>query len=70
LLELPEATLLQTNTDGATLKFKKVDEPKYYEICKAWESKTKLILEYADYSKMVIRDVNVSIQKPCELLEN
>ena len=70
LLELPEAILLQTNTDGATLKFKKVDEPKYYEICKAWEIKTKLILEYADYSKMVIRDVNVSIQKPCELLEN
>jgi len=58
LLEFPDATLLQTNTDGATLKFKKSDETKYYEICKAWEVKTQLILEYADYSKMVIKDVN------------
>lgn len=58
LIEFPDATLLQTNTDGATLKFKKSDEARYYEICKAWEVKTQLILEYADYSKMVIRDVN------------
>ena len=58
LLEFPEAILLQTNTDGATLKFKKYNEKRYYEICKAWEKKTQLILEYADYSKMIIRDVN------------
>ena len=58
LLEFPDAILLQTNTDGATLKFKKSDEEKYYKICKAWENKTQLILEYADYKKMIIRDVN------------
>ena len=58
LLEFPDSLLLQTNTDGATLKFKKTDEARYYEICKAWEEKTQLILEFADYSKMIIRDVN------------
>lgn len=58
LLEFPDATLLQTNTDGATLKLKKSDVDRYYEICKLWEEKTKLILEYAEYKKMVIRDVN------------
>lgn len=58
LLEFPDATLLQTNTDGATLKLKESDVPKYMQICKAWEEKTRLILEFADYEKMVIKDVN------------
>jgi len=58
MLEFPDAVLLQTNTDGATLKLKETDVPRYMEICKAWEKKTQLILEFADYEKMVIRDVN------------
>ena len=58
LLEFPDSVLLQTNTDGATLKLKESDVPRYMEICKAWEKKTQLILEFADYEKMIIRDVN------------
>lgn len=50
--------LIQINTDGLTLKIKKVDEEKYYNICKEWEQITNLVLEYAYYSQMVIRDVN------------
>lgn len=58
LINIPEAQLLQTNTDGATLRFPKEYQEKYNEICKAWEQVTKLTLEFADYSSMFIWDVN------------
>ena len=58
LINIPEAQLLQTNTDGATLRFPKEDLVKYEEICKAWEKITNLTLEFADYSAMYIWDVN------------
>lgn len=58
LLNIPEAQLLQTNTDGATLKFPKEYEGLYADICKAWEKVTKLNLEFADYQAMYIWDVN------------
>tara|TARA_R110001632_G_scaffold20736_1_gene61706 strand:+ start:1184 stop:3121 length:1938 start_codon:yes stop_codon:yes gene_type:complete len=58
LINIPESVLLQTNTDGATMQFDKKYLDKYDEICKEWEKKTKLILEYADYSAMYIWDVN------------
>jgi hypothetical protein len=58
LIKIPESILLQTNTDGATFKFKKEYLPLYEEICKEWEGITKLVLEYADYKAMFISDVN------------
>lgn len=58
LLEIGE--VIQINTDGLTLKLKKKDETKYYEICKKWEKLTKLQLEYAYYQKMMIRDVKLA----------
>lgn len=58
ILELEDSELLMTNTDGFTIKFKKEDIEKYYKICKNWENKTNLKLEYFDYSKMWIYDVN------------
>lgn len=58
LMNIPDSTLIQINTDGLTLKLKKEYESMYYDICKEWESITKLQLEYAYYSKMMIRDVN------------
>lgn len=51
-------TLLQINTDGLTVKVLKNDEEKVKDICKKWENYSGLELEYAYYSKMVIRDVN------------
>ncbi len=50
--------IIQVNTDGITVKIKKNKEQEYYQICKNWEETTKLTLEYAQYSKMMIRDVN------------
>ena len=35
LLNIPESTLLQTNTDGATLKFPKEYLPIYEKLCKS-----------------------------------
>ena len=53
-----DSTLLQANTDGITLRIRKSDLDKVLSICKNWEKITKLVLEYAYYSKMVIRDVS------------
>tara|TARA_R110000772_G_scaffold24943_4_gene65451 strand:+ start:631 stop:2163 length:1533 start_codon:yes stop_codon:yes gene_type:complete len=49
---------LQSNTDGFTFLIDrdKVDYMK--KIVTAWESKTNLVMEYAIYEKMIIRDVN------------
>lgn len=59
LMEIGE--LIQINTDGLTLKIKRTDEQQYYSICNEWEKSTNLILEYAEYSKMIIRDVNFGV---------
>lgn len=59
--KIEDLTMLQINTDGLTVKIKKEDLEKYYEICKRWEVDTKLTLEYVEYSKMIIRDVKVSV---------
>lgn len=56
--ELNDTTVLQVNTDGITLKIPRDQEELYYLICEQWEQDTKLDLEYVEYSKMIIRDVN------------
>lgn len=52
--------LLQVNTDGVTIKISATQEKEaqIMAVCKKWEQETKLTLEYAHYSKMIIRDVN------------
>jgi hypothetical protein len=55
---IPNLTMLQVNTDGVTVKIKKEYYDKLINICNSWEKLTNLELEYAEYSKMVIRDVN------------
>lgn len=51
-------TILQVNTDGITIKINREMEAKQIDICERWENETRLILEYASYKKMIIRDVN------------
>ncbi len=50
--------VLQINTDGITVKLHKDLIDQYYDVCKGWEYDTKLTLEYVEYSKMIIGDVN------------
>ena len=58
LNNIPDLTMLQVNTDGITVRINKLYIEQYYEICKNWEKLTKLNLEYVEYSKMIIGDVN------------
>lgn len=54
----PGVEVIQANTDGLTVKIRKDLRQWFMEVCNYWESVTGLKLEYVDYSRMVIRDVN------------
>lgn len=55
---IPDCKVLQINTDGITLRLHRDYVDTYYSVCDEWEAMTKLKLEYAEYDKMWIRDVN------------
>ncbi len=46
------------NTDGGEIILPRDHVEKYYEICKKWEEQTDLVLEYEEYKKLIIPDVN------------
>jgi hypothetical protein len=50
--------IIQVNTDGITVYMPRSKKHLVDVICQQWEQETKLTLEYVEYSKMVIRDVN------------
>ena len=50
--------LLQCNTDGITIKSKRVNRDRINKVCEDWENITLLELEYVNYKTMAIRDVN------------
>lgn len=58
LLKIEDCKIFYLNTDGLTVKIKRSMVDRYYDICKQWESITKLELEYVEYSAMYQRDVN------------
>lgn len=58
LMKIENFTLLMVNTDGLTVKIPRVQRSLYDEICKEWQSKVKLQLEFVNYHAMYIRDVN------------
>lgn len=58
LLTIPNLKLVQLNTDGLTVAMTRDSVDQYSKICKAWEQTVKLELEYVDYSKMYIKNVN------------
>lgn len=58
LLEIEGLKLVQLNTDGLTVALPRDSEDEYKQVCEQWEKQIGLQLEYADYSKMFIRDVN------------
>ncbi len=53
-----ECEVLQVNTDGITIKIENKDRELVMKLCSEWELMTKLELEYKDYLKMIIQDVN------------
>lgn len=58
LCKIPDSTMIMINTDGIEIKIPRIYEKLYCEICEDWQKKTNLVLEYQDYEKMVIADVN------------
>jgi len=58
LLTIEGLSLVQVNTDGVTVLCPRDMMDKYNAICEAWQQQVGLQLEYAHYSKMIIRDVN------------
>jgi hypothetical protein len=58
LMEIDDSKLIQINTDGLTMRIPRDKGTQYYEICEKWMKITKLELEYVEYSKMIIFDVN------------
>lgn len=58
LMTIQGLQLIQVNTDGVTVKIPRSKRAEYDVVCKAWQEQVKLELEFAEYSKMFIRDVN------------
>lgn len=58
LLEIPQLSVIQVNTDGISVILKRNDLDRYYDICRKWEDLTNLTLEFAEYKQMIVRDVN------------
>lgn len=58
LMSMQGVEMLQANTDGITIRLHKDCKPFVDRMCREWEALTGLGLEYAEYSKMFIRDVN------------
>lgn len=55
---IPNLELIMFNTDGFEVKIPRKYEELYYHICNEWMTKTNLVLEFDNYQKMWIRDVN------------
>lgn len=58
LLEIDGVKIIQLNTDGITVALPRCSEDSYKKVCEQWQKQVGLELEYAYYSKMIIRDVN------------
>ena len=56
--KIPGARPIMVNTDGGEIIFPEEHETLYDEICFEWEKMTNLILEYEQYEKLIIWDVN------------
>jgi len=58
LCEIPNSQMLMVNTDGCEILIPREYENMYSEICSQWKTETKLVLEFVDYKKLWIRDIN------------
>lgn len=57
-IALPDAKPLMINTDGLEFLIRKDQFEIYQQVCKEWMKITNLELEFDEYSKLFIRDVN------------
>lgn len=57
-IAIPECQHIMLNTDGSEIRIPKDKSDLYLKVCKDWEAITGLTLEYAEYDKIVLRDIN------------
>lgn len=50
--------LIQSNTDGILIKIAKDNMDEIKSICEEWSKRTKMVLEYEEFTKVIQRDVN------------
>jgi len=58
LLKIPGLRVVQANTDGITVQLCQGGREMMEQVVQWWEGITKLKMEFADYHRMFIRDVN------------
>lgn len=58
LMQIEDLKLIQVNTDGVTVACRHEKRAEYDHVCAMWQKRVGLELEFAQYSKMAIRDVN------------
>lgn len=58
LIKNPQIELIQFNTDGYSIRYHKSQKEWVHQVNKWWQDLTGLSLEYSEYSRMFIRDVN------------
>lgn len=58
LCDIPDSQMLMVNTDGCEIRIPREYEKMYNDICSQWEKEVKLVLEFVDYEKMWIADIN------------
>lgn len=58
LMKIGSVELIQANTDGVTVLVARDQVTELKTVCAEWEMLTDLTLEFAEYSRMFVRDVN------------
>ena len=58
VMKIEDAVILQTNTDGFTVRMKRKDLDFVEELVTWWENETHLEMEYNYYSRMWLKNVN------------
>lgn len=58
MMGVPNLQMVQINTDGLTVRYRRGWRDMVHFICQEWEQLTRLTLEHVEYSRMFIRDVN------------
>ena len=58
LLQIRNLEIIQINTDGITVRCPRKYRRWYDTLCKQWQEEVGLELEFVEYSKMLLRDVN------------
>lgn len=56
--KVPGLQIIQVNTDGLTARVPRAHTAQFREVCEWWQKFTCLDLEFANYSRMFVRDVN------------